>query len=322
MLNDLEVLDDLGTPSFFYLLSTELFKRKDYYRSKGILEIFSNKSINGQTEFYDALEFAKKINLIEETLEGFVNFNNLFEKELSTEEILSSLIIEQIFFTLDVKDELDVIFNPKYISFDVVYNNIEIKNSAFGFKYSNFKQLLLDFNFIYPHPNNNGYIVCDAYANKFDKWVLPILKRKKLTLESLEEQLERQKKYGEEAELFVLEFERNRLSSHPRIDDIKKISDYDVAAGYDIVSFNNNESKKFDRFIEVKSFERKEKFYWSKNEVKEALIRKNDYYLYLIDRSKIKNGSYSPLIIQNPYDNVLNNDEWNKETDTYIITKV
>ena len=63
---------------------------------------------------------------------------------------------------------------------------------------------------------------------------------------------------------FVLCFEKVRIG-HPLCENIKRISEIDVSAGYDIVSFNSSQSQKLDRFIEVKAISNNG-FYWSKNE--------------------------------------------------------
>ena len=47
---------------------------------------------------------------------------------------------------------------------------------------------------------------------------------------------------------------------------------------------------------------------------------KNDkYFLYLVDRKKMNQNDYKPLIVQNPYINVLDNDSWSKEVDKWFI---
>lgn len=48
------------------------------------------------------------------------------------------------------------------------------------------------------------------------------------------------------------------------------VTDEFANAGYDIESFQNLDSIIIDRFIEVKSFENKIQFYWSKNELEKA----------------------------------------------------
>ena len=72
-------------------------------------------------------------------------------------------------------------FSSKNLSHDIIYKSLQLNNSAFEFKYSNFKQLLLDFNLILEHPTPEfkSYIINQRYKKLFDKSVLPEIKQKK-----------------------------------------------------------------------------------------------------------------------------------------------
>ncbi|MBK9767471.1 MAG: DUF3883 domain-containing protein [Chloracidobacterium sp.] len=83
---------------------------------------------------------------------------------------------------------------------------------------------------------------------------MPEIKKRKLGIDELEKLLEQNHIHGEEAEIFVEEYERKRLVTHPDLRKIERISMYDTGAGYDIVSFDDLDSHETDRFIEVKSF--------------------------------------------------------------------
>ena len=128
--------------------------------------------------------------------------------------------------------------------------------------------------------------------------------------------MEQKQIYGEEAELFILAFERTRLNNKKGID---WIAEYSVAEGYDIISFNTISSTKNDRCIEVKSYSGSPYFFWSRNEMDIARIKGDEYYLYLVDRNQINNEDYTPIVIQNPYKNVLNGTEWIKTVDKYKV---
>ncbi|MFP4486489.1 MAG: N-acetylmuramoyl-L-alanine amidase [Campylobacterales bacterium] len=43
------------------------------------------------------------------------------------------------------------------------------------------------------------------------------------------------------------------------------------------------------------------------------------YFIYLVDRSKIGNKKYSPIIYQNPYKKIYNSDLWSKEADSWRL---
>lgn len=106
-------------------------------------------------------------------------------------------------------------------------------------------------------------------------------RRKKFTLEQLLKQQEDQSRRGLEAEEFVLGLEKKRLPELAH--KIKRISDFDVAAGYDIVSYENNETEHYDRFIEVKCYMGSPHFFWSEmSRMLLELKRTNTFYVWLI----------------------------------------
>jgi len=124
--------------------------------------------------------------------------------------------------------------------------------------------------------------------------------RRAKSAERLAEELAQQIKFGEEAELWVLDYEHNRLKSHPLSSQIRKVSSDDVSAGYDIMSFKNDHSINLDLFIEVKSHGERKVFHWSRNEIATALEFGNDYVLYLVDRKRMSCPNYHPHIINGP----------------------
>lgn len=141
----------------------------------------------------------------------------------------------------------------------------------------------------------------------------------KKSLEQLKKQLEQQELQGETAELFVMEYEKRRLSELDMADNIKRISVIDVAAGYDILSYESGESLEFDRFIEVKSFSGNAHFYWSENEIETAKLYEDRYYIYLIDASLVNTQGYEPTIIKNPAKTILGSGAWIMNPTSYLV---
>ena len=82
-----------------------------------------------------------------------------------------------------------------------------------------------------------------------------------------------------------MKYEKKRLGVEGE-NKVKRISEIDVTAGYDIVSANSPNSTVANRFIEVKAVS-ENGFYWSKNEYDIAKLLAADYYLYLVDLSKM-----------------------------------
>ena len=124
--------------------------------------------------------------------------------------------------------------------------------------------------------------------------------RRAKSAERLAVDLARQAEAGAAAEVWVVQYERERLSGHPLQDQIRRVSEDDVSAGYDIVSFASVHSIRHDRFIEVKSHGERKVFHWSRNEIATAVEFGEDYALYLVDRGRCEQAGYSPHMITGP----------------------
>jgi uncharacterized protein DUF3883 len=125
-------------------------------------------------------------------------------------------------------------------------------------------------------------------------------KRKKSQLE-LEKDLAAKKEMGTQGERYILDREQVRLNAHPKFEEIKRVSDDDVGAGYDIESFKSISSPTIDNFIEVKTFKDTYEFHWSINEVKTAEKLGERYKIVLVNFNKINDDNYQPKEIINPY---------------------
>lgn len=211
----------------------------------------------------------------------------------------------------------DGIFSQESLGFDTDKGHLSIKRSAFPLEYAAIRNFLTVAGAL--EKEHNGEIcVTDSYENIFAKDLKSY--RQKLTLEELLKQKEEQSQRGLEAEEFVLELERNRLPL--KAYKIKRISDFDVAAGYDIVSYDSNESMKYDRFIEVKCYLGKPHFYWSENECDTARQKGSKYILCLVDYTRIKEPGYTPQYIRNPYDDIFTNENWLVNVASYKIQEI
>ncbi len=323
MLEELKKYENLGTPNYFRELLTQVNESEELWTVDDTRRYFYNKIVDGLSIFDGCIHFAEKIRVISVDSKGYITLGADFTPFPRTENHLRNKIIEKIFMILKDDDVLQAIFSSENVSYDIIYRSIQIDNSAFDLRYSNFKDLLISFGFLTPHPDNNipKYIVNGRYKRLFDQQLLPEIKRRKLGIDELRKSFEQKQIYGEEAEKFVLEYERNRLTGHPSPEKVEIISEYDVSAGYDLVSFCAINSVEIDRFVEVKSFAGAPYFYWSRNEMDTARIRRDNYYLYLVDREKINEEGYEPIIIQDPHENILNKpDDWNKRVENYFVS--
>lgn len=211
----------------------------------------------------------------------------------------------------------DGLFDLDTVGFNTKKGHLSIKRSAFPLSYAAIRNFLTLTGVL--GKEELGEIgLEEEYESDF---VSKLKSRKnKLTLEQLLKKQEEQNKRGLEAEEFVLALEKQRLPS--KATKVKRISDYDVTAGYDIVSFQNNESDGYNRFIEVKCYIGEPHFYWSENESDVARIKGSSYTLCLVDYSQINNPSYVPQYIDNPYDIIFNDETWLVTTSTYKVQKI
>jgi len=135
-------------------------------------------------------------------------------------------------------------------------------------------------------------------------------------------------KIGKKAELYILNYELQRLSEHPRlVNRIEHIAEKSVNAGYDILSFDISDTIRSlkKRYIEVKAVPSKTfHFYMSKNEINTASQFKEQYFLYLLPVSTNGEFDISRLeIISDPVRNVLgNHQKWSSEIENYSFQKI
>lgn len=319
MLKDLRKFDNLGTPNFFFeLLTTLKDSEKQEWKIGDINQLFFNRVIDNRSVFEGCILLAFRINIIAE-INGNIELDQKFENYLNSKNQMNDKFVERLFLSLESVNEIYEIFSSENFSQDIVYHSLQLKSSAFGFKYSNLKQLLIDFNVLKVHPTNeiNNLIINTRYKKIFDKVILPQIKKRKIGIEEFKKLMEQQQIYGEEAEKFVLKYEHNRLNGAKKI---QWIAEYIVNAGYDIASFNTVQDEKPTRFIEVKSYEgERPYFFWSRNEMEVAKRKHTEYWLYLVNRKEINKKEYKPICIQNPSINILESTKWNKTIDKYKI---
>lgn len=193
------------------------------------------------------------------------------------------------------------------ISYDRVADRYVFAKTAISFKFACLRNLLISLNII-SRARSDGQFYIDKYVNLFIEKGKSVTH--KMSVQKLLKNLEKQQEQGEYGEQFVLNYEQNRLKGHSKIEDVKQISQIDVSAGFDIVSYNDLDSMSLDRMIEVKTYEGVPHFYWSSNERKQAALLADHYFIYLVDYNKIKISSYKPIIISNPIEYFKKNPQW------------
>jgi len=321
MIKEILQYKNIGTPN--YLIKVLQYANKKTLLQKDLQDLFFKESIDGRHVFDGGINFLLFIKVLKLD-DNKILINNAFLHFLENEDLLIKKINKM--FLSELKDDVEfkIIFNDSSVLYDE-HDNLIVSNSAFKFKYSVIKQFLLDFKIIDKHPYINSNFLVNEQYKKYFSFVGAIkdVNKKTLSLEELRRRQEIQNQYGEDAERFVVDYEKSKFKSHDLVDAIEQISDLNVGAGYDVVSLMSDTSNYIDKFIEVKSYKgKKPYFHWSKNEVEKAQEIRDNYFLYLVNRDEIDSKNYSPLMIENPYLEVFNSLDWKKECEKWYFKKI
>lgn len=130
--------------------------------------------------------------------------------------------------------------------------------------------------------DDDGTYVAEAYSRD----VRGQVSRRRMSALELKVRLRDQDEVGTEAELYVLRQEQARLEKaglNLEASLVRRISHLDVAAGYDIDSFDDRWRGDYDRRVEVKATVKEGiRFYWTRNEMSVALREGRRYWLYIV----------------------------------------
>lgn len=317
MLSNFSEYETLGSPDYFYELFTLLEKSEKKWNKDEIQDYFTNKIIKGEKYFDGTIPLCLEIKLL--CLNDSNQIITKIDKAvLENIFVLNRFILENVFNYFKKDINFKDIFKKSNIKYNVESNLFLIQNSAFKLEFSQFKKLLLSFGFleltqfkssIYYIINQEYVYLLDYISDSIDDKISP---------DKLKDILLKQEYIGNLGEEFVYNFELNRLEL---MKEVIWISKYSVSEGFDIISFEDNNSE-VKRFIEVKTYIGKPHFYWSKNEINISKFLSNQYYLYLIDFNKISIEGYTPTIINNPYQNIFTNESWFKEVENYKFTEL
>lgn len=311
MLTELKRCNSIGNvDGVLFLVSIMAGKEKisrDEIRNRCALE--NNITVNcpGAVTFF---EYLRLVNTTSDTVIPLSALNNLATKS-------NSNVIEQLAALSINRLVEDGIFDKNATEFDAEKGHLTIKKSAFPLAYAAIRNFLTMAGAL-DKEVNGAMCVAGEYESDWTEQLRN--RRKKFTLEQLLKQQEEQSKRGLEAEEFVLGIERRRLPEMAR--KIKRISDFDVSAGYDIVSFERVGTERYDRFIEVKCYIGSPHFYWSENESDVAKLKTEKYILCLVDYTRIGEPGYQPTYIRNPYETIFEGDEWLVNAASYRVQKI
>lgn len=204
---------------------------------------------------------------------------------------------------IDMEREVEVEYFIEKLLNSIIENKIvefsNFDNDCFltiDYNFYALRNLLLSENIIKNYPITNLYLLNSEYVNKFKH-----LMKRKISKEQLMEKLEKQDEYGEQAELFVIDYENKALNGKS---PIVHVALEDAGAGYDVKSYLKEDSTSHNKFIEVKCFSPKTgKFFISRNEIEVSRKLDNSYFLYLVESTFTR----QPYIVRNPYKKIFNN---------------
>lgn len=229
---------------------------------------------------------------------GYVEGNDTGLHTSTDAKITAGQFLETLFAKLEEDGELPpMLAHPIAV---VKGDAVVIDNELLQTKYSQLRNFFLNSKIMrYSDGNLNILKVDQKYTYLFKKYAEVGSKPK--SSKEFENELEDRERRGREAEEFVVAYERRQRSGHPQCDQIRRVSEENVEAGYDVASYASDASAELDKFIEVKSYLGAKRIYWSRNEQKVAEKLGAAYFLYLVDSDRIQEPGYEPEIIANPH---------------------
>lgn len=251
------------------------------------------------------------------SIDSSVSLSPMLLESLSCPRLLNDKLVAS---TIDMLFSSDVFF-PGMFSFNADTQRYEFHNELLSLKFSAIRNVLISQALfeVSDGPHRNTFLVAHSYEELVAEQCRK--RSRHYTLEQLRKKLEDNAEAGEMAESFVLSYERLRINNMKLNKEIRIISTIDVYAGYDIVSFNTDDSQKYDRFIEVKAISKHNDFYWSSNEIEVARLKGDQYYLYLVNLSQIHQGKYLPQIIRNPAKIIIDSSDWLVEPQSFHVRR-
>ena len=295
-------------------MSFEVFENISY---QNLFKLFSLTKEGFKNTSDIKLNYLRDHNFIQENL-NFLIKNEIFKLEkgkifLETDSSeFKSLLIKKIFQK-----------NAYFLLLKEYLNNFELdNNNQYSFEPT------LDYN-LTTSDLRNFLISCDLVKNKDKKYflldenILLKFKRKKISPADLKKIMYEKEKIGLAAEEFIFKKEIEKVKEINKKLNVEHIALTDVAAGYDILSYDDKEEK---IFIEVKAISSSNfKFYLTSNELNISNILKNKYFLYLLpkDLSNPNQFDYDNLLKINDIDKNIfrNKKEWQIENENYLIFK-
>jgi hypothetical protein len=277
------------------------------------VEYLKRQYKKGYSNFEIVLRFLSEQKILIQnglSLSSDFDFINENEIDLEFENEIKGFIISSFFQRNNPHKELMVQLLKKCKPYEDGFKIL--KTDIFLYKNFHFRDFLKDLSFLVT--TDEYYTLNTGFLTLYEKFYPP------KNIEKIFESNELKIIIGELAEKEILEYENRRLKNFPKlIKKIEHISIRDSSVGYDIVSFEDDGTK---RYIEVKAFSSKNpQFFWTRNEIEKSRIERDKYFLYLIPHKGKVFDKVNIVVIQNPQKNVLSNENWTLETELIKVSK-
>lgn len=300
----------IGGPNDFEYLCNLLVKGSNSLQS---IQLLAQSDISKRAiETKLSVILLSAMGLIEMSDDSIVCIEQLRERFDAEESHFQEWFVDE--FVKYVMD--NEIIDIETITYEIASDSFVMSPSSIKRKYAGFRNMLVEFEVIAMRSDAHYTIL-----KKLDNYLARPEVRRKITEKQLYVQLQQRKEMGNKGEEWVLDFEKRRITNPNLRPRIKRISTTDVSAGFDIISFDSNNSTDLDRLIEVKTFQGNEHFHWSHNEIEKATLYGEHYYIYLVDVDCLDCEDYEPQMIQDPIKHIGVSDEWAKRPDSYLVER-
>ena len=328
----LETVNDLGSLDDICSLLERISSIGDAVAIKDLRNYCLSISISFAHSFEGIVELLSFTNIVK--VEGkritITELGLSCLKSISETEVFKLELIETLIEALRNNNILSQFISLDKIKYDIPSKSISLASSSIPLKYFPLRNFLISVGFFkHSELSPNILLVDHTFTELFEKLINKLREEyiilspyRLFTYQQLQDILAIKEEYGIQAEEFALKYEKEILAPHHNVNDVKIISNVDVGAGYDIISFISETSFFIDKFIEVKSFSKTPTFYWSKNEVEASRKLEDHYFIYLVDRSQFRNPNYVPTIIKNPYETIFQSKEWDKNPINWFVSKL
>ncbi len=235
------------------------------------------------------------------------------EHWISSEGVFNNTLINKCFEHEECSCDIEQLLNKCHY----INNRYIIQlDSSENLYFSDIRNFYISLGFIICDGDSRNYFINPEHNELINKTT--DRKIKKLSIINLEKIQENKKQIGWLAERAVMDYEINKLKNHPHFTPnlIQQISEVDVNAGFDILSYKPINDSLLPIKIEVKAVSPKTyQFYFSKNEMNIASQLGNQYYLYLLPALNNSSFDINHLkIIRNPIEHLFNqNNGWISE---------